>query len=70
MIVSVLDHEDREIINRYVDSLPLRDSRYLRKAYDEVSPSVTLRKEFVCVHCDHEDDITFPFTTDFFWPDV
>ena len=70
MIVSVLDHEDREIVNRYVDSLPLRDSRYLRQVYEAVSPSVTLRKEFVCDHCDHEDDITFPFTTDFFWPDI
>lgn len=69
MLVSVLDHEDREVISKYVDSLPLRDSRFLRKVYDSVSPSVTLRKEFVCVHCDHEDDITFPFTTDFFWPD-
>ena len=70
MIVSVLDHDDRETISRYVDSLPLRDSRFLRKAYDAVSPSITLRKEFVCNHCGYEDDITFPFTTDFFWPDV
>ena len=70
MIVSVLDHEDRELISKYVDSLPLRDSRFLRKVYDAVSPSVALRKEFVCSHCDYEDDITFPFTTDFFWPDA
>ena len=70
MLVSVLDHEDREVISKYVDSLPLRDSRFLRKVYDAVSPSITLRKEFVCSHCDYEDDITFPFTTDFFWPDA
>ena len=70
MIVSVLDHDDRVIINKYVDSLPLRDSRFLRKVYETVSPAVTLRKEFVCNHCGYEDDITFPFTTDFFWPDA
>ena len=70
MIVSVLDHEDRSIIERYIDSLPLRDSRFLRQLYESVSPSITLRKEFVCNHCDYEGEITFPFTTDFFWPDV
>ena len=68
MIVSVMGHEDRETIAKYVDSLPMRDSRFLRKAYESVSPSIELRKEFVCVDCDHTDDITFPFTTDFFWP--
>ena len=70
MIISVLDHDERDIINRYVDSLPLRDSRFLRKVYESVSPSIDLRKEFVCNHCGCEDEITFPFTTDFFWPDV
>ena len=68
MIASVMDHDDQETIGRYVDSLPLRDSRFLRKAYEGVSPSITLRKEFVCTNCGYEDDITFPFTTDFFWP--
>lgn len=70
MIVSVMDHTDRQIIGKYVDSLPLHESRYLRKTYEEIAPSVTLRKEFVCNHCGYEDEITFPFTTDFFWPDV
>ena len=68
MITSVMGHDDPDTIRRYVDSLPLRDSRFLRKTYESVSPSITLRKEFVCTHCGYEDDITFPFTTDFFWP--
>lgn len=68
MIVSVMGHEERDLITRFVESLPLRDSRFLRKLYETVSPSIELRKEFVCADCGHEDDITFPFTTDFFWP--
>ena len=70
MLVSVLDHEEREVIGRYVETLPLRDSRFLRQIYEAVSPAVTLRKEFVCNHCGYEDEITFPFTADFFWPDT
>ena len=69
MIVSVMGHTERDLISKYIDSLPMRDSRFLRKTYEAVSPSIELRKEFVCANCEHEDEITFPFTTDFFWPD-
>jgi len=70
MIVSVMGHAEPEMIAKYVDSLPLRDSKFLRKTYEKVSPSIALRKEFVCNECDYEDDIDFPFTVDFFWPDA
>ena len=70
MIVSVMGHVEPEMITKYVDSLPLRDSKFLRKTYEKVSPSIALRKEFVCNECDYEDDIDFPFTVDFFWPDA
>lgn len=70
MIVSVMGHEDRDIIVRYVESLPLRDSRFLREIYDKVSPTITLRKGVVCNECGYEDDIIFPFTISFFWPDA
>jgi len=70
MLVSVMGHQERELIARYVDSLPLRDSRFLRDVYEKVSPSVNLRKEVVCNECGYEDDIIFPFTIQFFWPDA
>jgi hypothetical protein len=70
MLVSVMGHEEPDLINRFVESLPLRDSRFLRKLYETVTPSIELRQEFVCAECGHEDDIKFPFTTDFFWPDI
>jgi hypothetical protein len=70
MIVSAMGETDPAIIQQYADSLPLRDSRFLRKTYEAVSPSIELRKEFVCNHCDCEDEVNFPFTVDFFWPDI
>lgn len=70
MIVSAMGETDVAVLQRYVDSLPLRDSRFLRKTYEAVSPSIELRKEFVCNHCDCEDEVNFPFTVDFFWPDI
>ena len=70
MIVSVMGHQEPDILTRYVESLPLRDSRFLRDIYDKVSPTISLRKEVVCNECGYEDDIIFPFTINFFWPDA
>jgi hypothetical protein len=70
MLVSVLDHTEKATLQKFVETLPLRDSRFLRQTYETVCPAVKLRKEFVCGQCGHEDEITFPFTTDFFWPDA
>ena len=70
MLMAVMGHQEQEIIDKYVNSLPLRDSRFLRKTHEKVSPSVELSKEVVCSSCGAVDDITFPFTTQFFWPDV
>ena len=70
MIVSVMGHTESTLITKYIESLPLRDSRFLRNIYDKISPSIELRKEFVCNECGYEDDIIFPFTVDFFWPDA
>jgi len=70
MLVSVMGEDDTQLLQRYINTLPLRDSRFLRKVYDAVCPSIELRKEFVCNHCGYEDDVSFPFTVDFFWPDI
>ena len=70
MIVSVMGVGEREVLDNYVHSLPLRDSRFLRNIYETINPSVELRKEVVCSECGHNDDVMFPFTTEFFWPDV
>jgi len=48
--------------------MTVADTRFLREAYQKVVPNKELRKEFVCSQCDYEDEINFPFTTDFFWP--
>jgi len=70
MIVSVMGHTARDTIQQFVETLPLRDSRFLRGVYENICPAIQLKKEFVCNQCDYEDDVRFPFTTDFFWPDT
>jgi len=68
IIVSVNGYTDVALIDRFVESMTLSDSRYLRDAYQKVNPNIELKEVFVCNECGHSDEINFPFTADFFWP--
>ena len=67
-IVSVNGDADRSMIGRLIQSMPIRDSRYIRKAIEVCSPSVEVRDYFDCHECGASTDMEVPFTTDFFWP--
>jgi len=69
MIVSIEGHQDRNIISRYADAMPTRDSRYLTKCYKSVTPDVNITENFECSSCGHEQELEVPFGADFFWPD-
>ena len=70
IIVSVSGVEDKEIINKFLEIMPAKDSRFLRKAFNKITPNIDLTQEFVCGNCQHEQEMEVPFTTDFFWPDA
>ena len=57
------------IINKYVNSMPTQDSRYLRQAFKAITPDVKIAKDFECPSCDHEQELEVSFGADFFWPD-
>lgn len=69
MILSVEGHSARTIIDQYVDLMPTRDSRYLRKVYKAVSPNIEIKQAFTCGSCGHEQELEVPFGADFFWPE-
>lgn len=68
MIVAVNDYTETDLIDRFVNSMTMADSRHLRDVYQKVNPTVQMKGEFVCGNCSYEDELNFPFTTDFFWP--
>lgn len=67
-IVSVNGSTDRSTVNRFIQSMPIMDSRHIRKAIEVCSPSVEVRDYFDCQECGASTDMEVPFTTDFFWP--
>ncbi len=66
--LSISGVTDRSKIMQAIQSLPARDSKYLRQTYQKVMPSLDLTQNFECSECRHTCDMEVPFTTDFFWP--
>ena len=69
MISSIEGHDDENIINAFVDSMPTVDSRQLKMIYKKVNPSFEIKDKFTCVNCKHEEEVDVPIGTNFFWPD-
>ena len=69
IIVSLNDKTDRFDIRRFIESMPISDSKYIRNMHRELTPSIDLKQPYGCMNCGHFGNLEVPFTTDFFWPD-
>ena len=69
MIISVGGNNGRDVVNYYVDNMPLKDSSFLKSTYRVLNPDVKIMNEFECTTCGHEQPLEVPFGADFFWPD-
>ena len=68
ILVSLNGVEDVSMIHQFVDLMPVKDSRYLRKIYDHVKPDIDLTCDFICDGCSYAGEVTMPLTAQFFWP--
>jgi len=68
MIVSVSGHTDKATINKVIDHMSGKQSRYLRDVYQRVVPSIEMKQEVICVECLNTSEMEVPLTADFFWP--
>tara|TARA_R100000008_G_C3586035_1_gene172368 strand:+ start:3027 stop:3908 length:882 start_codon:yes stop_codon:yes gene_type:complete len=69
-IVSINGNRVAHKLFTAIDNLPVRDSRFLRSTYNQLSPSVDLRHDFTCESCGYEQEVEVPITAQFFWPDA
>jgi hypothetical protein len=70
MIQSVNGETSEAVINSFVGSLLLKDSRFLQKSYLAVKPDVDLVHKHSCTVCGHENKGGVPFGASFFWTDI
>ena len=68
-ILSIDGNNDPSLINQYVDTLNVRDSRALRKYMEDNTPDIDMKQEFNCPHCGHRGEVDVPISVSFFWPD-
>jgi len=70
MILSIEGFSEKEIINQFVDNMPVVDSSHLRICLKYATPSVDISETLTCKNCSHEQEVQVPFGTDFFWPNA
>ena len=68
MILSIEGHSDPEVINQFVDNMPIADSIHFKMCLKHATPSVNISETLVCKNCSHEKEVQVPFGSDFFWP--
>jgi RNase P subunit RPR2 len=67
-IISVNGNEDRNYISKFVQTLPILDSKAFREYVRSIEPDVSLKCSFTCSSCGFKDKIDVPITLEFFWP--
>ena len=68
LILSIEGHEEQDIINQYVDNMPVIDSHHLKMCLKSVTPNIEIKETFKCRNCEYTQEVDVAFGTDFFWP--
>lgn len=68
IIASINGSTMRGDIEKFVDNMPLLDSRYFRSLYDEIVPNIDFKQSFTCPSCGHTAVLEVPLSSQFFWP--
>jgi hypothetical protein len=69
LIAKVNGNDDMFFISNFVSSMPVLDSRYIRKIYSQAKPDLDLTFRFECKKCGNVDEGgVVSISGDFFWP--
>jgi len=69
VIVSLNGVTDRSTVEEFADVMPAQDSHFLRNEYDKMRPDIDLSYQFECEGCEILNDVSIPFSVNFFWPE-
>lgn len=70
MILSIEGYSEKDIINQFVDNMPMADSVHFKICLKHATPAVEISERMVCKNCSHEQEVQVPFGADFFWPNT
>ena len=67
-IQSIDGIRDKNKIKHFVMNMPAYDSKSLRSFIVANEPGMDMSHSFKCKSCGHENEISLPITSEFFWP--
>jgi|10_taG_2_1085330.scaffolds.fasta_scaffold17482_3 hypothetical protein len=59
---------DRQEVEAFIDSMPTKDSKYIRNIYTTLIPNIELKDDFTCSQCFQQREMEVPLSANFFWP--
>lgn len=68
MIVEINGMSHPKLTEKFFSTAPAKFLNWFKKVIYEINPDVDLSQTFECSHCNHEETIDPPFTTDFLFP--
>ena len=68
IIDSIEGITDRNKILKFVENMPVRDSRHIRNTIREIEPGIDMNTSFECSGCELEAQVEISLGVGFFWP--
>jgi hypothetical protein len=68
LVQSVSGIRDRNKIKKFVESMPLRDSRKIRQFIRDNEPGIDMNTSYKCGSCEQEAQVTLSLGLNFLWP--
>ena len=69
MIISINGNDDLIAAGNFISTLPIADSRYIKKVHNEITPDIDFTYTLTCEECDKVCEGGVPILGTFFWPD-
>jgi len=69
ILVKVNEDTDFANVRDFIETMPAKDSRYIRNLYPKLVPTVKLLEKFSCLNCFLAEETEVPLTAEFFWPE-
>ena len=67
-IVSVNGETSKTAVGKFINSMPARDSKFLRNTYSKIIPNIDMTQGYECPECGYGEEVEIPLTAEFFWP--
>jgi len=69
-VLAVNNITDKTKIQMFVQKMPTKISRNLRKVMDSGEPGIDMKQHVTCPSCSEESEVSMPLGASFFWPDA